>query len=386
MRYPFSAIVGQESMRTALLVNAVDPSIGGLLISGQKGTAKTTAVRALAELLPHIEVVRDCLYHCSPTDSRTIHESCRRLFDSKSKIETQSIPMPLVELPLGATEDRLVGTLQIERAVKDGERVFEPGLLAQANRGILYVDEVNLLEDHLVDVLLDASVSGINVVEREGLSLSHPARFLLIGTMNPEEGDLRPQFLDRFGLWVCARGETQIERRRTVISRRLAFESDPISFARAFAEEERKLRERVVTARRGLEQIVVPEAIFDAAIGMSLKAQVHGHRADIALIKTARALSSLVGEREVGIERLWEAAHYVLPHRIPNLLNSEPERISKAIDDIVLLVDASGFSSESYSQPDFDDAEADELMLESMQIPGSMAAGSILFSAEKKSP
>ncbi|HEY3425053.1 MAG TPA: AAA family ATPase, partial [Negativicutes bacterium] len=211
--YPFTAIVGQDDMKLTLILNVINPALGGVLIKGEKGTAKSTAVRALADLLPAMEVVRDCPFHCDPQDSNRMCETCLKKVQAKQTLTISAAKMRVVELPVSATEDRVVGTLDIEHAIKHGEKKFEPGILAQANRNILYVDEINLLDDHVVDVLLDAAAMGINTVEREGVSYSHPARFVLVGTMNPEEGDIRPQLLDRFGLSVTVVGEHQPEQR-----------------------------------------------------------------------------------------------------------------------------------------------------------------------------
>src|ERR671922_2573912 len=225
--FPFTAIVGQESIKLALLLNAISPAIGGVLIRGHKGTAKSTAVRALARLLPDIEVVAGCPFACAPSDAP---EGCPHCAGRTVARQSLTRPAALVELPLGATEDRVVGTLDIERALKTGEKHFEPGLLAAAHRGLLYIDEVNLLSDHLVDILLDAAAMGVNYIEREGISVSHPASFILVGTMNPEEGELRPQLLDRFGLAVDVQAERQIEARAEVVRRRIAFDRDPEGF------------------------------------------------------------------------------------------------------------------------------------------------------------
>ena len=233
--FPFTAIVGQESIKLALLLNAISPVIGGVLIRGHKGTAKSTAVRALSRLLPDIEVVAGCPFACALSDDL---EVCPHCVVHPAVRQPMTRPAALVELPLGATEDRVVGTLDIERALKSGEKHFEPGLLAAAHRGLLYIDEVNLLSDHLVDILLDAAAMGVNYIEREGISVSHPAAFILVGTMNPEEGELRPQLLDRFGLAVDVQAERDVEVRAEVVRRRIAFDRDPEGFVRQWADAE----------------------------------------------------------------------------------------------------------------------------------------------------
>src|SRR5512136_662543 len=249
--YPFSAIVEQEVLKTALLLNAVDPSIGGVLIQGHKGTGKSTAARALAQLLPYIEVLENSPFNLDPRDSIGV-PGFKPAGSLKASERAILRPMPFVELPLNATEDRLVGSLHIEKALQTGERRFEPGLLAAANRGILYVDEVNLLPDHLVDMLLDSAASGVNVIEREGISFAHPARFILIGTMNPEEGELRPQFLDRFGLCVAIRGVVDLDARKAIVQRHLAFESNPEDFLDKWTLADQAISDQIAYAREHL--------------------------------------------------------------------------------------------------------------------------------------
>jgi Mg-chelatase subunit ChlI len=288
--------------------------------------------------------------------------------------------MPLVELPLAATEDRVVGSLHLEKTLAGGQRYFEPGLLAAANRGILYVDEVNLLPDHLVDLLLDAAGSGVNRVEREGISVTHPARFLLVGTMNPEEGELRPQFLDRFGLCVTVRGIENIAQRREVIRRRMAFEENPEDFVKAWTQAEQALRQQVVRARQTLDNVALPDEILDRAIGISLAMGVQGHRSDLAIVRAARALSALLERDRVGEEEIFEAALLVLPHRIGAEAMEERSdlrgRLQKAFSGE--KVKQGEDSNIPESAEELDDWES------SMEVPGATAAGSLLFSFLKK--
>jgi len=313
--YPFSAIVGQERMKKALLLNAISPAIGGVLIRGEKGTAKSMAVRALASLLPEIEVVEGCPFACDPLDRDSLCEDCAVRLSSGEDLRSIRRPVAVVELPVGATEDRVVGTIDIEQAIKEGERRFEPGLLAAANRGILYIDEVNLLDDHLVDVFLDAAAMGVNHVEREGISFSHPARFILVGTMNPEEGDLRPQLLDRFGLAVEVRGLRDQEARMEVVRRRIAYESDPEGFIAFWEAEQEALRQRIVAAKGLLPQVSLSEDLLELISRICIDLAVDGHRADIAIYKTASTLAAYEGRREVSEEDVREAAELALLHR-----------------------------------------------------------------------
>ncbi|MDO3379150.1 ATP-binding protein [Geoalkalibacter halelectricus] len=377
--YPFSAIIGQEELRTALLLNAVDPAIGGVLIQGHKGTGKSTVVRSLAALLPEIEVVADCPFHCPPAPVEAMHDECAARLRAGETLRIVKRAMPLVDLPLAATEDRVVGTLHLEKTLESGRRHFEPGLLAAANRGILYVDEVNLLPDHLVDLLLDAAATGVNRVEREGVSVSHPARFLLVGTMNPEEGELRPQFLDRFGLCVWVRGIEEVAQRREVVRRRMAFEENPAAFVEAWAAEEDALRSQVVRARAGLNAVVLSDAALDQAVRISLAVGVQGHRSDLAIARAARALAALLERREVGEAEIFEAALLVLPHRIAAAPPGERGDFRGYLQALL----AGEKPAERLSAQDEEAGEMADWG-PSMEIPGATAAGSQLFSFLKK--
>jgi magnesium chelatase subunit D len=311
MDYPFAALVGQEPLKTALLLTAVHPGIGGVLIRGEKGTAKSTAARGLAALLPPVAVVTGCPFHCDPAAPWNECPHCTAAGERAGI----SLPVPFVELPLGATEDRVLGTLDFERALREGRRAFQPGLLAAAHRGILYIDEVNLLADHLVDVLLDAAASGVNTVQREGMSVTHPARFLLVGTMNPEEGELRPQLLDRFGLMVQVTGPREPDVRAEVVRRRLAFDRDPAAFAQQWAAEQQTLSERISAARKRLDTVTLSDELLGFLTRLCCEVEVDGLRADIVLHKAACALAALEGRAAVNVEDIRRAAELVLPHR-----------------------------------------------------------------------
>lgn len=314
--FPFTALVGQEDMKKALVLNAVNPRIGGVLIRGEKGTAKSTAVRGLASLLPQIRVVADCPFGCDPDDLTVMCADCRRRREGGEELPVAVRKMRVVELPVSATEDRVVGTLDIEHALKKGEKRFEPGVLAEANRGILYVDEVNLLDDHVVDVLLDAAAMGVNTVEREGVSFSHPASFILVGTMNPEEGELRPQLLDRFGLCVNVTGVADPALRTEIVKRRLAFEEDPAGFAAAWEAEQEKLREKIVAARTLLPQVTVTDEILLLIARTAVEMGVDGHRADLVMMKAGKAHAALAGRTEVTPEDVQATANFALLHRM----------------------------------------------------------------------
>lgn len=313
--YPFTAIVGQEHMKTALILNIINPRLGGVLIQGEKGTAKSTAVRALADMLPLRKSIKGCRFHDDPADKASWCDECHEKYDH-AEPPVEETKMKVVELPVSATEDRVVGTIDIEAAIREGKRAFEPGLLADANRNILYVDEINLLDDHVVDVLLDSAAMGINTVEREGISYSHPARFSLVGTMNPEEGDIRPQLLDRFALSVKVVGEKDPARRAQVIRRRLAYENDPEAFIAKWEGEQKKEVEKIMAAIALLPEVAVPDAMLDLAAKISITLGVDGHRADITLIKTAMTEAAWKGHTEVNKDDMRDAAYLALPHRM----------------------------------------------------------------------
>ncbi|WP_270933237.1 magnesium chelatase ATPase subunit I [Falsiroseomonas oryzae] len=310
--FPFSAIVGQDEMKLALLISAVDPSVGGVLVFGDRGTGKSTTVRALAALLPPMQAVAGCPFACDPAKPGDLCEACR----TAARRVAISVPVPVVDLPLGATEDRVTGALDIERALAEGVKAFEPGLLARAHRGFLYIDEVNLLEDHIVDLLLDVAASGENVVEREGISVRHPARFVLIGSGNPEEGELRPQLTDRFGLAVEVRTPRDLPTRIEVVRRRDLFDRDPKRFTAAWAKEEAATRTRILAARRLLPKVSVPDAALEAAARLCLALGTDGLRGELTLMRTARALAALEGDREVTVAHLRRVAAPALRHRL----------------------------------------------------------------------
>jgi magnesium chelatase subunit D len=314
--YPFTALVGQERLKRALILNAINPRIGGVLIRGEKGTAKSTAVRALARLLPSITVVVDCPYSCEPGQAAGLCATCRQRGDQAEPLPTTVRSIRLVELPVSASEDRVVGSLDLEHAITEGQRRFEPGLLAQVNRGLLYVDEVNLLDDHLVDLLLDAAAMGVNTVEREGVSVSHPARFILVGTMNPEEGELRPQLLDRFGLAVEVSGLLDVASRVAVIERRMAYEADPQAFIGSWYEAEQQLANRILAARELLPQVRIDSADMAAVASLAIELGVDGHRADLTILETARTHAAWVGRVVLSAEDIRMAAELALPHRM----------------------------------------------------------------------
>jgi len=312
--FPFSAIVGQDEMKLAILIAAIDPSIGGVLVFGDRGTGKSTAVRALAALLPPMRAVVGCRYRCDPALKRGCDECEAR--KAKGALKSYRVPVPVVDLPLGATEDRVVGALDLERALAQGVKAFEPGLLARANRGFLYIDEVNLLEDHLVDLLIDVAASGENVVEREGLSVRHPARFVLVGSGNPEEGELRPQLLDRFGLSVEVRTPQDLASRVEVVKRRDAFEREGEAFVARWAKEEARVRRQIVAGRARLASVTVPDAALERAAQLCMSLGTDGLRGELTLIRAARALAAMKGDASVGDAHLRQVAPPALRHRL----------------------------------------------------------------------
>jgi magnesium chelatase subunit I len=335
--YPFSAIVGQEEMKLALLIATVDPTIGGVLVLGDRGTGKSTVVRALPALLPAMTAVRGCRYGCDPSGNGSRCQECvaREQALTRGKLPTMSAPVPVVDLPLGATEDRVVGALDIERALRDGEKAFEPGLLARAHRGFLYVDEVNLLEDHLVDLLLDVAQTGENVVERDGVSVRHPARFVLVGSGNPEEGDLRPQLLDRFGLSVEVRTPDDVAARVEVIRRRDAFDRHPDAFLAEWKAADDKVRKRIVAAQKKLVTVDVPTDVLTRAVQLCVELGTDGVRGELTLLRAARAAAALDGAAVVTDAHLRRVAPLALRHRLRrNVLDESGSgaRVARAIE------------------------------------------------------
>jgi len=334
--FPFAAIVAQDEMKQALAIAAVEPRVGGVLVFGDRGTGKSTAIRALAALLPAMAAVDGCPYNCDPAhDRKTCVPGCPAVELGRRK--KRRVPVPVVDLPLGATEDRVVGALDLERALSQGEKAFEPGLLARAHRGFLYIDEVNLLEDHLVDLLLDVAASGENVVEREGVSVRHAARFVLVGSGNPEEGELRPQLLDRFGLSVEVRTPDDLATRVEVVRRRDAFEREPESFLARWRDDERALRDRILAGRERLDAVVVTDPALERASELCLKLGTDGLRGELTMVRAARALAALEGAGAVGDDHLRRVAPSALRHRLRrNPLDEAGStvRVERALDEL----------------------------------------------------
>ncbi len=308
--FPFSAIVGQDEMKAALLMAAVDPRLGGVLVFGDRGTGKSTAVRALAALLPKISVRKGCRFNCSPADAQECPDCGAR------PGAAMKVAAPVIDLPLGASEDRVVGALDLERALVAGEKRFEPGLLARAHRGFLYIDEVNLLEDHLVDLLLDVAASGVNLVEREGLSVRHPARFVLIGSGNPEEGELRPQLLDRFGVMVEVSSPSTVSERVEVVRRREAYERDPEAFVASQAKVEARLQKRIVKARAIVDSVTASDAVLEFSAMLCMRLGVDGLRGELTLIRAAKARAALEGRDIATKDDIVAVAPMALRHRL----------------------------------------------------------------------
>jgi magnesium chelatase subunit I len=334
--YPFVAIVGQEEMKRALILSTIDAKIGGVMIMGHRGTGKSTSVRALASLLPPLSVVRDCPFHCAPEATAGLCDECT-LGAEQSAVE---IEVPVVDLPLGATEDRVTGTIDIEYALLHGGRRFEPGLLARANRGFLYIDEVNLLEDHLVDLLLDVAASGVNVVEREGISIRHPSRFSLVGSGNPEEGELRPQLLDRFGLHAFIETEHDVQQRVEIIRRRMEFDDNPIAFAHSWQPETQRLRARIAAAQSSVASVELPDDLLEMIAAVSAELGIDGHRGELVMARASRAHAALEGRERVDVADLRMVAPLALRHRLRKdpLETSEPgRRIERVLERLVVL-------------------------------------------------
>jgi Mg-chelatase subunit ChlI len=314
--FPFTAIVGQERMKRALILNAVDQRIGGLLIRGERGTAKSTAARALAALLPEMDVIVDSPFNDDPNSPDTWSDWAKEYNGNGTELKTAKRRIRFIDLPVSATEDRVVGTLDIEQAIKKGERRFEPGVLAAANRGMLYIDEVNLLDDHVVDLLLDSAAMGVNIVEREGISFMHPARFILIGTMNPEEGDLRPQLLDRFALSVEIRGIRDPRERVLIMERNLDFEMNSENFREKWMAREQELTQKIDVARKIVDKVQYTRRDMVSIAALTSSLHVDGHRADLVILKAARAQAAFEGRMQITDHDIALAAELALPHRI----------------------------------------------------------------------
>lgn len=340
LTFPFAAIVGQDEMTLAIQVVAVDPSIGGVLVLGDRGTGKSTAVRALADLLPPLSVVKGCPYRCDPTQPAGACPFCQAALahNPKHKVVAERRPVAVVDLPLGATEDRVVGALDLEKALSQGVKEFAPGLLAQAHRGFLYIDEVNLLDDHLVDLLIDVAASGENLVEREGLSVRHPARFVLVGSGNPEEGELRPQLLDRFGLSVQVRTPQDLALRVSIIKRRDAFDKDPAAFKALWHKDNLKLQKRILKARDLLDQVAVSDDMLMLCARLCQQLGTDGLRAELTLLRATRAYAALQGHKAVKAEHLQSMAPLALRHRLRrNPLDDTDSgaRVQRCLQDVL---------------------------------------------------
>ncbi len=329
IHFPFTAIVGQERLKQALLANAVNPAVGGVLVEGPSGTGKSTAARGLAALLPEIDVVTDCPFSCSPGEPCP---RCTSRIAAGEELPATRRAVRLVNLPLNATEDRVAGSIDVAIALREGEKALECGLLADANRGILYVDEINLLDDHLTDILLDAAALGTNIVEREGISIQHPARFLLVGTMNPEEGELRPQIADRLGLHVVVQALERPAERAEVIRRREAFHRNSGAFADEFSDAEQEVAARISQAREQLLDVQVADPLYEAIGQLVVKTGVASHRADVTILECAKALAVLDGRAQVSDQDVIDAAGLALGHR----LESDPFEPAAEIDDELL--------------------------------------------------
>lgn len=354
--YPFSAIVGQADLKLGLLLCVVDPTIGGVMVMGHRGTAKSTAVRALAAMLPPIKAISGCPYACAPDRPAGLCERCGEQAEQAGKAEKKgktaendrptkpvrpravNMPVPVVDLPLGATEDRVCGTLDIERALTQGVQAFAPGLLARANRGFLYIDEVNLLEDHLVDVLLDVAASGVNVVEREGISIRHPARFVLVGSGNPEEGDLRPQLLDRFGLHARITTIVDVNERVEIVKRRRAYDADPHAFAAAWEKEQARLQRQIKAAQKRLPNVCLPEPVLYKIAELCVRLAVDGHRGELTITRAATALAAFENHQEVRLDDVRRVAMLSLRHRLrkdPLETQDDEVKIEEALNEVL---------------------------------------------------
>jgi len=359
--FPFTAIVGQERMKRALILNAVDTRIGGVLIRGERGTAKSTAARALAALLPKVNVVDDCRFGCDPDKPNTWCTECKERADgSKKKLPYHVRTTSFVNLPVSATEDRVVGTLDIEQAIQKGERHFEPGVLAGANRGLLYIDEVNLLDDHVVDVLLDSAAMGVNMVEREGISFTHPARFILVGTMNPEEGELRPQLLDRFALSVDIVGIREARERVLIMERNLGFEQDSDAFRNQFMAKEEELSHKIERGRELVDQVTHTSRDLLSIAALTASLNVDGHRADLVILKAARAQAAFEGRTKINDHDIALAAELALPHRIKRTPFQQAEMTTEQLQERIEQLAGQSMPSEAEDESESQQGKPEE--------------------------
>jgi Mg-chelatase subunit ChlI len=347
-------------MRRALILNAVDTRIGGVLIRGERGTAKSTAARALAALLPKVNVVEDCRFGCDPDKPATWCTECKERFEGSSKIPYHVRTTSFVNLPVSATEDRVVGTLDIEQAIQKGERHFEPGVLASANRGLLYIDEVNLLDDHVVDVLLDSAAMGVNMVEREGISFSHPSRFILVGTMNPEEGELRPQLLDRFALSVDIVGIRDARDRVLIMERNLGFEQDPDKFRKTFMTREEELSHQIARGRELVGQVTHTSRDLLSIAALTASLNVDGHRADLVILKAARAQAAFEGRTKINDHDIALAAELALPHRIKRTPFQQAEMTTEQLQERIEQLAGQSVPSEADQESEAQEGQPEE--------------------------
>jgi Mg-chelatase subunit ChlI len=358
--FPFTAIVGQERMKRALILNAVDTRIGGVLIRGERGTAKSTAARALAALLPKVKVVDDCRFGCDPEKPNTWCTECKERASGKKNLPSHVRTTSFVNLPVSATEDRVVGTLDIEQAIQKGERHFEPGVLAGANRGLLYIDEVNLLDDHVVDVLLDSAAMGVNMVEREGISFSHPARFILVGTMNPEEGELRPQLLDRFALSVDIVGIREARERVTIMQSNLDFEQDADAFRAKWLAKEEELSHKIERGRELVGQVTHTSRDLLSIAALTASLNVDGHRADLVILKAARAQAAFEGRTKINDHDIALAAELALPHRIKRTPFQQAEMTTEQLQERIEQLAGQSMPSEAEEESESQQGKPEE--------------------------
>jgi Mg-chelatase subunit ChlI len=338
--FPFSAIIGQDEMKKGLILNIIEPKIGGILVFGEKGTAKSTAARSIAAMLPRIPAVKGCRFRCRPDETENLCPECRAKRERGERLETEYVKMKVVDLPVSATEDRVVGSLDIEKAIQEGVRKFERGVLAEANRGILYIDEINLLDDHIVDLLLDSAAMGVNIVEREGVSFSHPARFILAGTMNPEEGELRPQLLDRFGLCVEVHGIKDAEKRIEIIKTRAQFEEDPQAFIETRRVEEEELAKKITRAREAVKDVELEDALLRRIAKAAIELDIDGHRGDLTMMKASKAHAAFEGRKTVSADDMKAVARMVFLHRLKSLPFENARTLN--IEKIENILDGNG--------------------------------------------